>query len=103
MLSGFHNSFFFIFDRAADEERKVLEVKYSLPYSDLESLSEDERRKYMDDNEPLSFGHTLEQQIGGQIAAGFVITGFYEDYWSDEATALNKFAPTFIATKALKP
>lgn len=103
LLSGFHNSFFFIFDRAADEERKVLEVKYSLPYSDLESLSEDERRKYMNDNEPLSFGHTLEQQIGGQIAAGFVITGFYEDYWSDNATALNKFAPTFIATKALKP
>lgn len=103
MLSGFHNSFFFIFDRVADEERRVLEVKYALPYSDLESLSEAERRKYMDENEPLSFGHTLEQQIGGQTGAGFAITGFYEDYWSDEATALNKFAPTFIATKASKP
>lgn len=102
MLSGFHNSFLFIFDRTADEERNVLEVKYSLPYSDLESLSEAERHRYMDNSEPLSFGHTLEQQIGGQIAAGFVIAGFYEDYWSDEATALNKFAPTFIATRALK-
>jgi SAM-dependent methyltransferase len=103
MLSGFHNSFLFIFDRAADEERGVLEVKYSLPYSDLESVSEEERRKYIENNEPLSFGHTLEQQIGGQTGAGFVITGFYEDYWSDKATALNKYAPTFIATRALKP
>jgi SAM-dependent methyltransferase len=103
LLAGFHNSFLFIFDRAADEERGVLEVKYALPYSDLESLSEEERRKYTDKNEPLTFGHTLEQQIGGQIAAGFAITGFYEDYWSDTATALNKFAPTFIATRALKP
>jgi len=102
MLSGFHNSFFFIFDRVADEEQGILRVKYSLPYSDLESLSEEERRKYTDNNEPLAFGHTLEQQIGGQMAAGFVISGFYEDYWSDEATALNKYAPTYIATKAVK-
>ena len=100
MLAGFHNSFFFIFDRAADEEEGVLKVKYALPYSDLESLTEEERLRYED--EPLSFGHTLEQQIGGQIAAGFVINGFYEDYWSDAATALNKYAPTFIATKAVK-
>ena len=48
---------------------------------------------------PLAFGHTLEQQI----AAGCAITGFYEDYWSDKATALNKYAPTYIATRALKP
>jgi hypothetical protein len=69
----------------------------------LESVSEEERRKYIENNEPLSFGHTLEQQIGGQTGAGFAITGFYEDYWSDKATSLNKYAPTFIATRALKP
>jgi SAM-dependent methyltransferase len=102
MLSGFHNSFFFIFDRTADQEQGILRVKYSLPYSDLESLSKEERRKYTDADEPLAFGHTLEQQIGGQTAAGFLISGFYEDYWSDEATALNKYAPTYIATKAVK-
>ena len=57
-------------------------MKHSLPYSDLKSLSEEERaRNTRISNEPLTFGHTLEQQIGGQIAAGFVITGFYEDYW----------------------
>ncbi len=103
LLAGFHNSFFFIFNREADEDKGILEVKYPLPYSDLESLSEEELRKYIDKEEPLAFGHTLEQQIGGQIVAGFWITGFYEDYWSDTATTLNKFAPTFIATKAMKP
>ncbi len=102
MLSGFHNSFFFIFDRIADEEQGILRVKYSLPYSDLESLDEAERSKYMDAGEPLAFSHTLEQQIGGQLSAGFLISGFYEDYWSDKATALNKYAPTFIATRAVK-
>ncbi len=102
MLSGFHNSLWYIFDRGKDQTMRVLEVKHSLPYSDLTSISEEERRVIIEKNEPLDFGHTLGQQIGGQIDAGFVIAGFYEDYWNDEATTLNKFAPTFIATKALK-
>ncbi len=102
MLSGFHNSFLFIFDRFKDEEKGILEAKYSLPYSDLTDLTDEERQHFVDKNEPLEFGHTLDQQIGGQIKAGFAMTGFFEDYWSDEATTLNKHCPTFIATKAEK-
>jgi hypothetical protein len=49
------------------------------------------------------FGHSLETQVGGQVAAGFAITGLYEDWWSDEATLLNRFMPTSIATRAIKP
>ena len=102
MLAGFHNGVFFIFDHFKDENESVLDVKYSLPYSDLKDLSEEDRKHFTDKNEPLEFGHTLDQQIGGQIKAGFLISGFFEDYWSDEATALNKYCPTFIATKATK-
>ncbi|MEZ5346008.1 MAG: class I SAM-dependent methyltransferase [Pyrinomonadaceae bacterium] len=102
LLSGFHNGFLFIFDRIKDEEEGILEVKYSLPYSDIADLSEEERKKYINDNEALEFGHTLDQQIGGQIKAGFSINGFFEDHWNDEATALNKYCATFIATKAVK-
>lgn len=102
MLSGFHNGFLFIFNRLKDENEGILEVKHSLPYSDLKDLTEGERKHYTDKNEPLEFGHTLDQQIGGQIKAGFLIAGFFEDYFSDEATALNKYCPTFIATKAVK-
>ena len=102
MLAGFHNGFIFIFDRLKDEKEKVLEVRHSLPYSDLEDLNEKERQNFFDKNEPLEFGHTLDQQIGGQIKAGFLISGFFEDYWSDEVSELNKHCPTFIATKALK-
>lgn len=102
LLAGYHNSFLFVFDRRKDEEEGILDVRYSLPYSDLADLDEDDLKLYRSENEPLEYGHTLEQQIGGQISAGFVIAGFFEDYWSDEATALNKYAPTFIATRALK-
>lgn len=103
MLSGFHNGFLFIFDRFKDEYEGILEVRHALPYSDLTHLTAEQRQKFIENGETLEFGHTLEQQIGGQIKAGFVIAGFFEDYWSDSATALNKYAPTFIATKAIKP
>ncbi len=102
LLSGFHNSFLFIFDQKKDEEEGILEVRHSLPYSDIEDLSPEELASFKQTNEPLSYGHTLEQQIGGQIEAGFVIAGYFDDYWKDDITALNKYSPTFIATRALK-
>lgn len=102
LLSGFHNGFLFIFDREKDENEGVLEARHSLPYSDLKDLSPEELKKYTDKNEPIEFGHTLDQQIGGQTKAGFAITGFFEDGWKDEYTALNKHCAIFIATKAVK-
>lgn len=103
MLAGFANPVLFLFDKTLNQEKGILEVKHSLPYSDTGSLNKQELQEVIDKNEPLEFGHTLEQQIGGQINAGFLIAGFYEDYWSDEAIELNKFMPVFIATKAIKP
>jgi hypothetical protein len=50
--------------------------------------------------DPLEFSHTLEDQIGGQIYAGFVIAGFYEDRHRDDPIAA--FMPTYIATRAIK-
>jgi len=102
LLSGFMNPAFFLFDHDESKTPNVLEVKYKLPYSDLESLDEKRKQDLINQKTALEFGHSLDDQIGGQIKAGFVITGFYEDWWSDEATMLNKFTPTFMSTKATK-
>ncbi|MEM6980463.1 MAG: class I SAM-dependent methyltransferase [Planctomycetota bacterium] len=102
LLSGFHNGILFLFDREKDEKDGILEVRYSLPYSDMRDLPKDSLQAMIDRNEAIEFGHTLEQQIGGQIRAGFDITGFYEDNWSDEVTSINQHCPLFIATKATK-
>jgi len=39
--------------------------------------------------------------MGGQLAAGFVLTRFYED--RDAEHPLGKLVPAFIATRAVKP
>jgi hypothetical protein len=51
----------------------------------------------------VNFSHSLNAQIGGQLAAGFVLAGLYEDGWADDVTPLNRHAPMFLATRALKP
>lgn len=102
LLSGFNQPFVYIFDRYAEEEQDVLKFRHKIPYSDLESLNEDEINKMLEAGEPLEFSHTLDEQIGGQIEAEFLIAGFYEDWWTDEARILNKYIPTFAATKAVK-
>ena len=102
MMSGFLNPLFYIFDRDLDD-KGTLAVKHRLPYSDLRRWKLEGRDLVAEKNEPIEFGHLLTDQIGGQIDAGFLIAGFYEDYWNNEATNLNKYTPTFIATLALKP
>jgi SAM-dependent methyltransferase len=99
LLAGFINPVLYIFDDPATE-RGELVVRHSVPYSDLTSLPEEERRLYMAKDEPLVYGHTLEDQIGGQLDAGFVLTGFYED--RNPSHVLARFLATSVATRAVK-
>ncbi len=99
LMAGFCNPVLYLFDQELADQG-VLQVRYKLPYSDLTSLSDEERGVYINEVQPLEFGHTLTDQIGGQLDAGFVLTGFYEDGWP--GTPLNEFTPTYIATRAVK-
>jgi SAM-dependent methyltransferase len=100
LLAGFTNPAFYIFDQQLMDDG-VLQVRHKLPYSDLTSLGLAERQRYLDDLQPLEFGHTLEDQIGGQLDAGFLLAGLYEDIW--EGLALAEYMPVYIATRAVKP
>jgi SAM-dependent methyltransferase len=103
LLAGFTNGVRYIFDGERHEEGQ-LEVRHALPYSDLDHLDTPFVQKILATGQPLEFGHTLEDQIGGQLRAGFVITGFYEDrYPESDSDLLSQYLNTFIATCARKP
>ncbi len=104
LLSGFDNPALHLFDYEVAEQTGILQVKYKLPYSDLNSLSIEEKQQRIDKGWALEFSHTLEDQIGGQLDAGLVITGFYEDsYGQEEEDLLSNYMPIFIAMRAVKP
>ena len=49
----------------------------------------------------IQFSHTIEEQIGGQLAAGFSLEGIYGDT-NGEGKLHEYNVPTFWATKAVK-
>ena len=99
LIAGFMNPIAYSFDEDL-YEKGIFQVKYKIPYSDLTSISEEERlARYKDDT--IEFGHSLEDQIGGQLDAGFHLIGFYEDDWKEES--ISEYMPTFISTRAIKP
>ena len=100
LLSGFGNPITYIFDMKEWDDNGSLVVRYRIPYSDIEQLSKRDLEEIIKSKETLEFGHSLEDQIGGQILAGFVISGFYED--NSGGDLLDKHIDTFIATKAIK-
>jgi SAM-dependent methyltransferase len=104
LLAGFNNPLRYLFDEEVAQHTGELRVVNRLPYSDLETFSEQDRRRRLERGEPLEFGHTLEQQIGGQLEAGFVLTGLYEDHFPDPGSdPISRYTASFIATRAVKP
>ena len=95
LLAGMDNGISFLFD---DHDADPLVVTHKLPFNPLKDPVLFEESIKNDDG--IQFSHTLDEQIGGQLEAGFVLTGLYED--RDEGCNLAKHYPQYIATKAVK-
>ncbi len=103
LLAGFCNPVRWIFD---DERAQngSLEVRHKIPYSDLTSLDEAARQKIItEEMRPLEFGHSLSDQIAGQLEAGLLLTALYEDKFEESTDPISRYLDTFIATRAIKP
>ena len=98
LLAGFGNPSMYIFDGVL-AEKGVFEVKYPLPFNATQ-ISDEQRLREFGEEWPLEFSHSLEEQIGGQLEAGFLLTGLYED---QQNSPLGKYMPAYIATRAIKP
>jgi len=102
LLTGFMNPCFYLFDHDLLEETGELTVAYKVPFSELEQLPPEELEARIDAQLSMEFGHTLEDQIAGQLDAGLLMAGFYEDDWDDESTSLNPYFPIYMASRAIK-
>lgn len=55
-------------------------------------FTEEEQRQLAEEGEALLFSHSLENLIGGQLAAGLTLCGFYEDGYGEEDLAVTAHA-----------
>jgi ubiquinone/menaquinone biosynthesis C-methylase UbiE len=95
LMTGLMNPISFQFD---EESMKLI---YKQPFSDLHSLPKEKLEELKNNNEPLVFGHSLTDQINGQLEVGFNLTNMYEDNWNGESK-MDEYFPSFIATRAEK-
>lgn len=104
LMAGFCNPVRYIFEDSR-YENGVLQVRYPIPHSDFDAIADPPLQERIVKNlDALEFGHTLTDQIGGQLQVGFVITGFFEDqYGGPETDPISEYIDTFIATRAVKP
>lgn len=93
-MAGMDNGFNYLFD-----EENEKEVKYRLPFNPLKDR---ELLKVLEkDNSGIQFSHTLEEQIRGQLKAGFTLLDLYEDT-NGEGFLHEHGVPTFWTALAVK-
>lgn len=96
LLAGFSNGLDFLF-----EDDNALLVVNRLPFNPLKMPRE--RFEAMANNgEGIQFSHSMEEQIGGQLKAGFTLKALYEDRDREGGAKIREYAPQYMATLAVK-
>jgi SAM-dependent methyltransferase len=93
LLAGLNTVMNYIVD---DAEERIIN---SLPFDPL--ADEEQMKQLRDADCGVQFSHTLEEQIGGQLEAGFILTDIYEDT-NGEGRLHEMHIPAYIATRAVK-
>ncbi len=94
LLAGLDNGINYLFDN--DETT----LRFSLPFDPLRN---EEQRRFLEAEDcGVQFSHTMEEQLGGQLRAGFILTDLYEDT-NGEGNLHAHNVPSFLATRAVKP
>ncbi len=92
-LGGYDMGINYLFDEGETE------LKYALPFNPLKDPALYELS--MKNDWGIQFSHTLTEQIGGQLRAGFTLTDLYEDT-NGEGRLHELNVPSFIATRCKK-
>jgi len=88
------------YNRAAWDREADRGSEWTRPVgSDVIDLPEAERRRAYGDG-PIEYSHTLTEQVGGQLEAGFTMTHLIEAPHHADATA--RYMPGYFATRAVK-
>ncbi len=75
-------------------------IANAMPFNPL--VNESQRNQLEEDDCGVQFSHTMAEQIGGQLQAGFHLTHLYSDT-NGEGRLHEMGIETYIATRAVKP
>jgi len=94
LLCGLGNEINYLVD---DDETMIVNA---MPFDPLKN--EDQRKQLEESDCGMQFSHTVEEQLGGQLEAGFVLTNLFGDT-NGEGRLHEMHVETYLATRAVKP
>lgn len=94
LLSGLDNGVNYFVDEG---ESRIVNT---LPFNPLKNP--EQMKSILNDDCGVQFSHTLDEQIGGQLRAGFILKDLYEDT-NGEGYLHEHNIPCFLATLSIKP
>ncbi|MDR1599362.1 MAG: class I SAM-dependent methyltransferase [Oscillospiraceae bacterium] len=94
LLAGCDNGFNFLFD----SYDRPLTIQNTYPFNPLKNPAQ--MQKLIADDDGIQFGHSIDEQIGGQLKAGFTLTDVFEDF---DTGAVPGDYPSYWATRSVKP
>lgn len=100
LLTVATNPAMYMFDEKRLLKGKV-KVRYTIPYSDMESLGEKEKERMTRIHDTFEYSHTVDSLVGGLCRAGFSIQDFTTDQSGNEA-ADSFLHDCFFAIKAVR-
>lgn len=98
LLAGMDNGFNFIVE---DVTVRPMVIENKLPYNPLK-MPKEQYDRMVKNHEGIQFSHTLDEQLGGQLKAGFLLTDVFEDF-NNEPSAIADGIPAYWASRAVKP
>lgn len=96
LLAGLDNGLSYLFD---EESSQPLALANKLPYNPLKNPQL--LQQALASNSGVQFSHTVEEQVGGQLLAGFTLTNLREDRAPGDP--LGEYFPQFMLTRAIRP
>jgi SAM-dependent methyltransferase len=100
VIAGFANPVIY----ACDPELKmkgILTINKKIPHADIEVYTQEEFDHYYGPGTPIEWGHSLTDQLGGQMDAGLAMIGFFEDLQRDDEP-MSAYLPPYLATRSKK-
>lgn len=93
LMAGLDNGMNFVYN---DDETAP---EYSLPFNSNKNI--EQKEMFLDDDCGFQFSHDINEQVGGQLRAGFKLLEIFED--SNKEGLLSKFkAPFYNVTLSIK-
>ena len=93
LLAGLNNEINYMVD---NEEKEIV---WNMPFNPLKD--EKARAFMLEERSGMQFSHTMTEQIGGQLKAGFTLLDLYEDT-NGFGRLHDMNIKTYIATKSVK-